>query len=85
MQKIRLEDIPGLRVTVMGLGLNGGGVASARFFAERGAVVTVTDMKDETALAESVAALSGLGIRYVLGRHEASDFSGADLVIKNPP
>ena len=84
MQKIRLEDIPGLRVTVMGLGLNGGGEASARFFAERGAVVTVTDMKDETALAESVAALSGLGIRYVLGRHEASDFSGADLVIKNP-
>ncbi|HPM71767.1 MAG TPA: UDP-N-acetylmuramoyl-L-alanine--D-glutamate ligase [Spirochaetales bacterium] len=84
MQKIRLEDIPGLRVTVMGLGLNGGGVASARFFAERGALVTVTDMKDETALAESVAALSGLGIRYALGRHDEADFSGADLVIKNP-
>ncbi|HOZ71108.1 MAG TPA: UDP-N-acetylmuramoyl-L-alanine--D-glutamate ligase [Spirochaetales bacterium] len=84
MQKIRLEDIPGLRVTVMGLGLNGGGVASARFFAERGALVTVTDMKDETALAESVATLSGLGIRYALGRHDEADFSGADLVIKNP-
>jgi len=68
----------------MGLGLNGGGVASARFFAERGALVTVTDMKDETALAESVAALSGLGIRYALGRHDEADFSGADLVIKNP-
>jgi len=68
----------------MGLGLNGGGVASARFFAERGAKVTVTDTKDEAALAESVAALSGLGIRYVLGKHEEADFSGADLVIKNP-
>jgi len=68
----------------MGLGLNGGGVASARFFAERGALVTVTDMKDETALAESVATLSGLGIRYALGRHDEADFSGADLVIKNP-
>ncbi|PKL26539.1 MAG: UDP-N-acetylmuramoyl-L-alanine--D-glutamate ligase [Spirochaetae bacterium HGW-Spirochaetae-3] len=84
MQTIRLEDIPGLRVTVMGLGLNGGGLASARFFAERGAAVTVTDTKDESALAESVAALSEYDIRYVLGRHDEADFSGADLVIKNP-
>jgi len=34
----------------MGLGLNGGGLASARFFAEHGALLTVTDMKDEAAL-----------------------------------
>ncbi len=84
MQTIRLEDIKGLRVTVMGLGLNGGGVASARFFSERGARVTVTDTKDETALADSIAALSGYDIRYVLGRHDEADFSSADLVIKNP-
>jgi len=84
MQTIRLEDIRGLRVTVMGLGLNGGGVASARFFAERGARVTVTDTKDEAALAESVSSLSTYDIRYVLGRHDEADFSGADLVIKNP-
>jgi len=84
MQTIRLEDIPGMRVTVMGLGLNGGGLASARFFAERGATVTVTDTKDEAALAESIAALSQFDIRYVLGRHDEADFSGADLVIKNP-
>lgn len=84
MQTIRLEDIKGLRVTIMGLGLNGGGVASARFFAGRGAVVTVTDTKDETALADSMAVLSAYDIRYVLGRHDEADFSGADLVIKNP-
>lgn len=84
MQTIRLEDIKGLRVTVMGLGLNGGGVASARFFSERGARVTVTDTKDGTALADSIAALSAYDIRYVLGRHDEADFSGADLVIKNP-
>jgi len=84
MQTIRLEDIRGLRVTVMGLGLNGGGVASARFFAEHGARVTVTDTKDGMALADSVAALSTYDIRYVLGRHDEADFSGADLVIKNP-
>lgn len=78
------RDLSGRRVTVMGLGLNGGGLASARFFALRGASVTVTDTKDETALAESLAALEGLPIRYVLGRHELEDFSKADLVIKNP-
>lgn len=68
----------------MGLGLNGGGLASARFLAEHGAIVTVTDMKDEAALVDSIAALDGLPIRYVLGKHDIADFSGADLVIKNP-
>lgn len=68
----------------MGLGLNGGGLASAKFFAEHGSLVTVTDMKEEEALRGSIEALNGLAIRFVLGRHELSDFSGADLVIKNP-
>jgi len=78
-------DLAGLRVTVMGLGLNGGGLASARFFALAGAEVTVTDRKTEAELAPSVAALAGLpGIRLVLGRHELDDFAKADCVIKNP-
>ncbi len=78
-------DISGLRVTVMGLGLNGGGLASARFFASRGALVTVTDGKGEKDLAPSIEALADLkGIRYVLGRHEERDFVEADTVIKNP-
>jgi UDP-N-acetylmuramoylalanine--D-glutamate ligase len=68
----------------MGLGLNGGGLASARFLAENGASVTVTDMKEEGALADSIAALEGFPIRYVLGRHDLDDFAHADLVIKNP-
>jgi UDP-N-acetylmuramoylalanine--D-glutamate ligase len=68
----------------MGLGLNGGGLASALFLARHGARLTVTDMKDETALAEPLAALEGLSIRFALGRHELDDFSSADLVIKNP-
>jgi len=79
-----LSDLSGLRVTVMGLGLNGGGLASAAFFASHGSVVTVTDMKDEASLAASIKALEGLPIRYVLGRHDLADFEGADLVIKNP-
>jgi UDP-N-acetylmuramoylalanine--D-glutamate ligase len=79
-----IEDLRGLKATVMGLGLNGGGLASARFLAAAGAEVTVTDMKDEVALADSIAALEGLPIRYVLGRHEIADFAEADLMVKNP-
>jgi len=80
----RIEDLRGLKATVMGLGLNGGGLACARFLAENGASVTVTDMKGADALADSIAALDGLPIRYVLGKHELDDFSNADLVVKNP-
>jgi UDP-N-acetylmuramoylalanine--D-glutamate ligase len=68
----------------MGLGLHGGGAASARFFASRGARVTVTDMKSESELDESLARLTDLPIRYVLGEHREEDFTEADLVIKNP-
>ncbi|HKL85251.1 MAG TPA: hypothetical protein VJ861_02840, partial [Treponemataceae bacterium] len=50
-------DISGLKVTVMGLGLNGGGLATARFFAQCGAKVTVTDKKTEAELAPSLVAL----------------------------
>lgn len=79
-----LNDIQGLKITVMGLGLHGGGLASARFFAEHGASVTVTDLRDEQTLAPTLKKLSGLPIRYVLERHETEDFTSADLVIKNP-
>ena len=80
-----LADIAGLRVTVMGLGLNGGGLASARFFARHGAEVTVTDMKTAAELAPSIEALAEFpAIRFILGTHELDDFSNADMVLKNP-
>ena len=76
--------LAGMRVTIMGLGLHGGGLESARFFASKGAIVTVTDLRDEKILAPSLAALAALPLRLVLGRHEVADFRDADLVIKNP-
>ncbi|HUZ18638.1 MAG TPA: UDP-N-acetylmuramoyl-L-alanine--D-glutamate ligase, partial [Spirochaetia bacterium] len=82
--KLELSAIPGLRVTIMGLGLHGGGTASALFFARHGAQVTVTDLRSEVQLAPSLEQLSGISFRSVLGRHEESDFRGADIVIKNP-
>jgi UDP-N-acetylmuramoylalanine--D-glutamate ligase len=75
----------GMKAVIMGLGLNGGGLESARYLALRGAELTVTDLRDETILAPSIKELEGLkGIRYVLGRHEMDDFRNADMVVKNP-
>jgi len=84
MMPSSIKDIAGMKVTIMGLGLHGGGLASAKFFSDKGALVTVTDLRDEATLAPSIEALSGRDIRYVLGRHETDDFRNADIVIKNP-
>ena len=73
-----------MRVTVMGLGIHGGGLASALFFARRGAQVTVTDLRSQEILREPIAQLGGYPVRYVLERHDEADFAGADIVIKNP-
>jgi UDP-N-acetylmuramoylalanine--D-glutamate ligase len=78
-------DFSGQRVTIMGLGRHGGGVEAARFLATRGAHVTVTDLADETALADSIAALSGVPIAaWRLGGHDEGDFHQADWVVVNP-
>ncbi len=73
----------GKRVTVMGLGLLGRGVGDAAFLSDCGAIVTVTDVKDDTKLAASIAQLKTYpNITYHLGGHIESDFTDADLVIK---
>jgi len=82
---MQLADIPSLKVTVMGLGLHGGGLASALFFAHRGARVTVTDNReDPEVFAHILPRLSAAGVRTVLGRHDQDDFIDTDLIIKNP-
>ncbi len=69
----------------MGLGRFGGGVAAARWLARQGAVLTVTDLRDEAALADSLAALEDVPVaRLHLGGHREEDFCGADLVVVNP-
>jgi len=87
-----------MKVLIMGLGLHGGGLESARYLFRHGAELTVTDLRDEKVLAASIEQLEascpgkrGLqskpgnpAIRYVLGRHEVDDFKNADMVIKNP-
>jgi UDP-N-acetylmuramoylalanine--D-glutamate ligase len=78
-------QITGRCVTVMGLGCHGGGVAAARWLAEQGALVTVTDLADERTLADSLAQLRGVPIqKYQLAGHVENDFAAADLVVVNP-
>lgn len=79
-----LSDFSGKRVLIMGLGLHGGGVGAARFFARAGARVTATDLRRAPELAPSLRQLRGLDIRYILGRHRKRDFTTTHLVIKNP-
>lgn len=69
----------------MGLGRHGGGVAAARYLAEHGATVTVTDLADAAMLADSLAALAGSPIeRFHLGGHCEDDFTQTDLIVVNP-
>jgi UDP-N-acetylmuramoylalanine--D-glutamate ligase len=78
-------DYSGMNVLIMGLGLNGGGLASAQYLARRGALLTITDLRDEKTLSPSLEKLGNAGgMRLVLGRHEMADFENADMVIKNP-
>jgi len=59
--------LAGLRATIIGLGREG--TALARFLAEQGARVTVSDAKGPEALADAIAQLGGLELHYALGGH----------------
>lgn len=78
------EDLKNKRVTIMGLGLNQGGLGVARFLAKAGAKILVTDLKTEEELGPSLEKLKSFDIRYILGRHREEDFINTDMVIQNP-
>ncbi len=74
----------GKKVTIIGLGLHGGGVGTAKFFCQQGAKPLVTDLKTKSQLKESLQKLKGFPIKFVLGKHRKEDFINTDLIIKNP-
>ncbi len=74
----------GKKVTIMGLGLLGRALGDARFFAEEGAEVVVTDLKSAEELKSSLDELRDFStISYSLGGHKLEDFRGRDLIVKN--
>jgi len=83
LQRI-LSRLKGKKVTLMGLGLFGGGEGAARFLCEAGAILTVTDLRSAERLQAPLHRLRGEPIKYRLGEHEKRDFVNADLVVANP-
>ncbi|MDH4138001.1 MAG: Mur ligase family protein, partial [Anaerolineae bacterium] len=74
-------DFVGQRATVIGLAREG--TALARFLAEGGATVTVSDIKSREELSEGIEALVSLPIRFVLGGHP-TEILEADVVFVSP-
>ncbi len=76
----------GKKITVMGLGLHGGGAGVVKFLLKEGAgEIIITDLKKRPALLSSIRQIQkSPRLRYVLGRHRMSDFENRDAVIKNP-
>jgi UDP-N-acetylmuramoylalanine--D-glutamate ligase len=81
---VATKDLRGLHVLVMGLGRFGGGVGVTRYLAQQGAQVTVTDLADESALAESLSRIEDLPIRLALGGHDESLLDDCDLLVVSP-
>jgi UDP-N-acetylmuramoylalanine--D-glutamate ligase len=74
------------KVLVMGLGLLGGGVATAKWLVKHGARVTVTDLKTKDELLQSIKALGSAAkkIKFVLGKHREKDFKDNEVIVVNP-
>lgn len=81
MQGIDFRD---KRVTVMGLGLFGGGAGLTRFLARQGARLVVTDLRGPNQLSTSLATLETLPLELHLGGHREEDFTDVDMVVVNP-
>jgi len=79
------EFFAGKNVLVMGLGRFGGGVDVAKFAANAGGKVTVTDLAPAAKLNDSLKQLEEFTeIEYRLGSHDATDFKQADIIVVNP-
>ena len=73
---------PRVRCSIIGLAREG--TALARFLAEQGAIVTVSDLKNEEELKGNIAKLKGLSIRFVLGGHPGEVLNRANVLFLSP-
>ena len=71
-----------VRCSIIGLAREG--TALARFLAERGSIVTVSDLRNEEELRENTEKLKDLPIRYVLGGHPSEILDDADTLFLSP-
>jgi len=78
------QDLKNKRITIMGLGLNQGGLGVTQFLAKAGVQLLVTDLKTKEELQPSLEKLKDFDIKYVLGQHREEDFINTDMIIQNP-
>lgn len=83
--KKEISKWKGKKVLLVGLGLHGGGEATARWLSKQGAILRVTDSKTAEQLQPTLQKLKKLrNITYHLGSHRPEDFSWAEVVVLNP-
>jgi UDP-N-acetylmuramoylalanine--D-glutamate ligase len=75
-------EISGTKALVVGLGATG--VAAARFLHERGAQVTVSEVRDEAAVLPALTTLRERGIAVETGGHRLPSFLAAKLIVVSP-
>lgn len=86
MPPLKRDYFKGKRITVFGIGLNGGTVGAIEFLIQSGArEIIATDIRSREELAPSLERLKPLkNIIYVLGQHRPEDFTNVDMIVKNP-
>jgi UDP-N-acetylmuramoylalanine--D-glutamate ligase len=75
-------DFEAKRATIIGLAREG--TALARFLAEQGAIVTVSDLKKEEELKANITKLKGFPIHFVLGGHPGEVLDQTDVLFLSP-
>lgn len=78
----RLASFRGRQVGVVGLGREGTDLV--RFLARWAREIVVSDREGPESLADSIAALDGLPVRYILGRQSGSDLLDCDEIFVSP-
>ena len=81
---VQKEIFKDKKITVMGLGLFGGGVGAVKYLASQGADVTVTDLKSAEELSASLKLLGNLPVKFRLGKHDEEDFVNVDMLVVSP-
>ncbi len=95
-----IDNFQDAMVTVMGLGRykKGSGIGAAKWLMRHGAQIVITDLKDENELRESIEEIEEWYTQYktefpdrdiyqpvfVLGQHDADNFTNVDIVVQNP-
>lgn len=83
--EVDADEFRGRRVTIIGLGRGRMAAGLARFLVSKGAQVTIADPKPSQELAEGIARLGDVPVRFVLGpSSDDSALADPDFVFVNP-